>query len=52
MLLLPPGISNIPGNNRSHLYIPSRPENQNKNGQYLCMSIWLSLLGSVGNGIA
>ena len=32
-----------------HLYIPSRPENQNKNCQNFCMSVWLSLSGSFGN---
>ena len=52
MLLLPQGISNIFGNNRSHLYTPSRTENQNKNCQNFCMSVWLSLFGSVGNCIA
>ena len=52
MLLLRLGISNIFGNKRSHLYISSRVENQNKNCQNFCMSVWLSLLGSVGNCIA
>ena len=38
MLLLRQGISNIFGNKRSHWYIPSRVENQNKNCQNFCMS--------------
>ena len=41
MLLLPQEISNIFGNNRSHLYTPSRTENQNKNCQNFCMSVWV-----------
>ena len=45
MLLLPQGSSNIFGNNRSHLYIPSRPENKNKNCQNFCMSVLVVFVG-------
>ena len=48
MPLLPQCILNIFGNNRSHLFTPSRTENQNKNCQNFCMSVWCLCWGRSG----